>query len=99
MVTNPARGQLNMGECISPRLIIWSRGIGSVVPSRASLLSFSRLRLNPVLTHGISLAFHGGCVHIYCQSPSGQSRDYRVTKCVPMAFTVESPLAKVLDPQ
>ena len=79
MVTNPARGQLNMGECIFPRLIIWSRGIGPVVPSRASLLSFSRLRLNPVFTHGISPAFHGGCVHIYCQSPSGQSQDYRVT--------------------
>ena len=48
MMTNPARGQLNMGECVSPRLIFWSRGIGSAVLSHASLPSFSTLRLNPV---------------------------------------------------
>ena len=81
MMTNPARGQLNMEKCIiSPRLIIWSRGIGSAVPSRASLLSFSKLRQSRVLTHGISPVLHGGRVHIYCQSPSGQSRDYRATQ-------------------
>ena len=80
MVTNPARGQLNRGECVSSRLLFWSRGIGSTVPSRASLLSFSTLRLRPVLTYGISPTFHEGRVHIYCQSPSGQSRDYRLTQ-------------------
>ena len=80
MMTNPARGQLNMGEYVSPRLIFWSRGIGSAVLSHASLPSFSTLRLNPVLTHGIFPAFHGGRVHMNCQSPSGQSRDFRVTQ-------------------
>ena len=38
MVANPARGQLNKeNECCPLRLRIWSREIGSVVPSRASL--------------------------------------------------------------
>ena len=52
-VANPARGQLNrennfpLSPCV--RLRIWSREMGSAVPSRVSLLIFI-LRLNLVLT-------------------------------------------------
>ena len=53
-----------------------------VRPSRpASACSFSTLRLNLVLTHGIPPAFrHGVIVHIYRYTPSGQSRVYRITQ-------------------
>ena len=53
-VANPARGQLNRE--------IWSREMGSAVPSRVSLL-ISILRLNLVLTYGIPPEFRGG-VHL-----------------------------------
>ena len=64
-VANPARGQLNrennipLSPCV---LIIWSREMGSAVPSRVSLLIFI-LRLNLVLTYGIPPEFRGG-VHL-----------------------------------
>ena len=53
-------------------LRIWSRETGSAVPSRVSLL-ISILRLNLVLTYGISPEFRGG-VHLFIYSrhtPSG----------------------------
>ena len=67
-VANPACGQLNEENIIFPyprsrRLRIWSRETGSAVPSRVSLL-ISILRLNLVLTYGISLEFRGG-VHLF----------------------------------
>ena len=70
----------------------------SVRPSRApSVCSFSTLRLNLVLIHEISLAFHDGDVHIYLhhrQPPSGHSRVHRVTQMrTARAFTAGSPLA------
>ena len=64
-VANPARGQLNRGNNIplSPCVPeIWSREMGSAVPSRVSLL-ISILRLNLVLTYGIPPEFRGG-VHL-----------------------------------
>ena len=45
----------------------------------ASAFSFSTPRLNLELTHGNPPAFCDG-VHIYRQTPSGQSRVYRVTQ-------------------
>ena len=58
-VVNPARGQLEQGKCLFPyprsRLRIWSREKASAVPSRVSLL-ISILRLNLVLTYGISFS-------------------------------------------
>ena len=60
-VANPARGQLNRENDYSPvpvRLRIWSRKTGSAVLSRVSL-PISILRLNLMLTYGISPEFHG----------------------------------------
>ena len=58
-VANPARGQLNRENeyfpvRVSLCLRIWSRETVSAVPSRVSLL-ISVLRLNLVLTYGISV--------------------------------------------
>ena len=68
MVANPARGQLTRENiryffpCLRSRLRIWYRETGS--PSRpAPVFSFSTLRLNLVLTHGIPPDFRG-CVHL-----------------------------------
>ena len=58
-VANPARGQLPRPRTC---LRIWSREMGSAVPSRASLL-ISMVRLNLVLTCGIPPEFRGG-VHL-----------------------------------
>ena len=83
-VANPARRQLNRENIFScPRacLIIWSRETGSAVPSSVSVL-ISILRLNLVLTYGISPEFRGGVYLIILNrhTPSGQSRVYRVTQ-------------------
>ena len=63
-VANPARGQLNKENEYFPvhvrsRLRIWSRGTGSVIPSRVSMLISIILRLNLVLTYGIPPEFRG----------------------------------------
>ena len=67
-VANPARGQLNREKYYFPvprsRLRVWSRGTGSAVPPRVSLL-ISILRLNMVLTYGIPPDFRGGVHFIY----------------------------------
>ena len=65
-VANPARGQLNRGE-IDISMSSFATGNlvtrdGLAVPSRVNLL-ISILRLNLVLTHGISPELHGG-VHL-----------------------------------
>ena len=55
--------------------------MSSAVPSRVSLL-ISILRLNLVLTYGITPEFRGD-VHLFIlnhHTPSGQSRVYRVTQ-------------------
>ena len=66
-VANPARGQLNTQDeyfpCPRSRLRIWSREMGSAVPSRVSLL-ISILGLNLVLTYGIPPEFRGS-VHLF----------------------------------
>ena len=70
-----------------------------VQPSRpASACSFSILRLNLVLTHGIPPDFRGG-VHLFIKT----AIRHRVSpeligsrNCVPMAFTAESPPAQGL---
>ena len=72
-----------------------------VRPSRpASACSFSILRLNLVLIHGIPLAFHDS-VHIYIYIYIYTINRHRFNPecirslhCVPMAFTVESPPAQ-----
>ena len=56
-VDNPARDQHFL--CPRSRLRIWSREMGSAVPSRVRLL-ISILRLNLVLTYGIPPEFRGG---------------------------------------
>ena len=45
------------------RLKIWSREMGSAVPSRISLL-ISILRINLVLTNAVPLEFRGGA-HLF----------------------------------
>ena len=81
-VANPARGQLNRENNIALSracLRIWPRETDSAVPCRVSLL-ISILRLNLVLTYGISPEFRG-CVHLRNRhTPSGQSRVYGVTQ-------------------
>ena len=64
-VANPARGQLNrkiIFPCPRAWLRIWSREMGSAVPSRVSLL-ISILRPSLVLTYEIPPEFSGG-VHL-----------------------------------
>ena len=66
-VTNPARGQLNRENEYSPVPVrALEFGLARrVQPSRpASACSFSMLRLNLVLNHGISSNFRGG-VHLF----------------------------------
>ena len=78
----PARGQLNRENIYSP-VPVRAREFGltrRVRPSRpASACSFSTLRPNIVLTHGIPRDFCDG-VHIDRHSTSGQSRICRVTQ-------------------
>ena len=65
-VANPARGQMNremIFPCQRSRLRIWFRETRSAVSSRVSLL-IAILRLNLVLTYGITPKFRGG-VHIF----------------------------------
>ena len=67
-VANPARGQLNRENYLFPgrprsHLRIWSREMGSAVPSRVGLL-ISILRLNLVLPYGIPPDFRDG-VHLF----------------------------------
>ena len=73
-------GKMNISRPRS-RLSIWYRETGSTVPSRVSLL-ISILRLNLVLTYGISPQFRSG-VHLFIlnrHKPSGQSRVCRVAQ-------------------
>ena len=66
-VANPSRGQLNRENEYFPVLVRAGEfGFARRVrPSRpASACSFSTLRLNLVLTHGIPLDFCGG-VHLF----------------------------------
>ena len=68
-----------------------------VRPSRpASACSFSKLRLNLVLIHGIPPDFRGGSVHLCIQTAIRYrvSPEFiRLRKCAPMAFTAGNPLA------
>ena len=82
MAANPTRGQLNWEKRFFPRPR-WRLRFGlarQIRPSHSvSACSFSTLRFNLVLTHGTPSAFRDGViVHIYRQTPSGQSRVYRV---------------------
>ena len=65
-------------------------------PSRpASVCSFSTLRLNLVLTHEIPPAFHNS-VLFYTVNRHRVSPEFgRLLKCVPTAFTAESPPAQL----
>ena len=94
-VANPARGQLNRENIIPLSracLRIWSRETGSAIPSRVSLL-ISILRLNLVLTYGVSPEFRGG-VHYETAKGHRVSPEFIGSRnCVPMAFTAESPPA------
>ena len=61
------QGKSIISPCPRSRLKIWSREMGSAVPSRTSLL-ISILGLNLVLTYGIPPEFRGG-VHIFILKP------------------------------
>ena len=78
------------------RLRNWSRETGSAVPSCVSLL-ISILRLNLFLTYEIPPEFRGG-VHLFIQNHHIRHRIspefIGSRKCVPMAFTAESSLAR-----
>ena len=66
-VANPARGQLNRENELSPvPVCAWEFGLARrVQPSRlTSACSFSILRPNLVLTYGVPPDFRGG-VHLY----------------------------------
>ena len=96
-VANPARDQLNRGnEYISlspfaPENLVSQDGFSRAVPASAS--SFSILRLNLVLTHGIPPDFRGGVpLFIYTAIRHRVSPEFIGSRnCVPMAFTAESP--------
>ena len=71
-----------MIPCPRSRLRVWPRKTGSAVPSHVSLL-FSILRLDLVLMYGIPSDFRGDVgllIEINLNTPSGQSRYYRVTQ-------------------
>ena len=68
-VANPARRQLNRENIIplspfAPENLVSRDGFGRPVPHQPAHQSFSTLRLNLVLTHGIRPAFRGG-VHLF----------------------------------
>ena len=80
---NPARGQLNKKSVFflpRSRLRIWFREMGSVVPSRVSLLIL-HTQVEIGALSGDSPAFRDGViVHLYHQPPSGRSLVYKVTQ-------------------
>ena len=79
---NPARGQLNRENEYFPAPVrAWKFGLARrVQPSRpASACSFSILRLNLVLTHGIPPDFRAVSIYLNRHTPSGQSQVNRVT--------------------
>ena len=95
---NLARGQLNrknLCPCPRSRLRIWSRERGSAVPSHASLL-ISILRLNLVLTYGIPPSSAAASINVFKTAIRHRvSAEFIGSrKCVPMAFTAESPPAQ-----
>ena len=96
-VANPARGQLNRENIIfhCPRacLRIWSCETGSAVPSRVSLL-ISIFRLNLVLTYGIPPEFRAASIYETAIRHRTSPEFMGSRKCVPMAFTAESPPAQ-----
>ena len=69
--------------------------MGSAVPSRVSML-ISILRLNLVLTFGISPGFRGGVYFFFLTAIRDRvSAEFIGSRnCVPMAFTAESPPAQ-----
>ena len=98
-VANPARGHLNSENEYSP-VPVRVREFGlarRVQPSRpGSACSFSILRLNLVLTHGIPPDFCGG-VHLFIETAIRHwVSAYFIgsRNCVPMTFTAEIPPAQ-----
>ena len=98
-VSNPARGQLNReNEYFPVRVRAWefdlAKPVYLAVPSRVSLL-ISILRLNLLLTYGVSPEFRGGVYLIKIHHSHGVSPEcIGLRSCVPMAFTAESPPAQ-----
>ena len=86
-VANPARGQLNRKNeypmsPLAPENFISRNGFDRPAPRQPAHCPHSTLRLELVLTHGISPDFRGD-VHVfihYRHMSSGQSRVYRVTQ-------------------
>ena len=66
------------------------------LPRPASSFSFSTLRLNLVLSHGIPLDFRGGAHYFFYTAIRHRVSTEFIgsRKCVPMAFTAESPPAQ-----
>ena len=77
MATNPARGQLEHFVFVfvflgpRPHMTVWSRETGLTVLCSAPVCSFSTLRLNLVLTHGILPASATDGVPIHRQAAIG----------------------------
>ena len=98
-VTSSSQGQLNRENEYPPVPVRASEFdlARRVQPSRpASACSFSILRPNLVLTHGISPHFHGG-IHRFILTAIFHRVSPEVVGSrngVPMAFTAESPPAK-----
>ena len=82
-----------MFPCPRACLRIWSHETGSALPSRVSLL-ISILRLNLVLTLGIPPEFRGGVQFETAIRHRVSPEFIGSCKCVPMAFTAESPPAQ-----
>ena len=82
-VVNSARGQLNRENEYFP-FPVHAQEFGlarRVRQSRpASACSFSILRLNLVLSHGIPSDFRAASIYVNRHTPSGQSRVNRVTQ-------------------
>ena len=66
--------------------------------SPASACSFSMLRLNLMLTHGIPPAFRDG-VHVHRQPTSGQPEFIGSRSCAPLTSTAESRRHRASRPQ
>ena len=96
-VTSSSGGQPNRENEFSPVPVREFGLARRVQPSRpASACSFSILRLNLVLTHGIPPHFHGG-VHLFILTVIFHQVSLEFTGSrirVPMAFTAESPPAE-----
>ena len=92
---NPARGQLNRENYFSlslfaPENLVSRDGFGSPVPRQPAHLH-TQAESGAYLRDSSRVPRRRPFIYLNRHTPSGQSQLYRVTQCVPMAFTAESP--------